>query len=275
MESGHCPGGDWSCTPINFKVGDVVSGGDIIGNVPENNIITHQVMAKPGTMGTITYLAAAGSYTIDDVVLKTTFEGKETAHTMQHFWPVRTPRPVSEKLAGDEPLLVRLLRDSCASLGALPPRSTHAPTPADVKGTWGVWVANEKVWKDARDVKCVAVSATPGVYIHGPTPNQLLQDKLGEYRRVQQRVVTERGVYEMVGMPNVMMWYAPGGTWNIGKRDELGQNRGWYQAVSKAISPEGITNWQVWDGANRKWEKALELFHQMRVTVLDCAAELS
>jgi hypothetical protein len=69
--------------------------------------------------------------------------------------------------------------------------------------------------------------------------------QLGEYRRVQLRVITERGVYEMVGMANVMMWYAPGGTWNIGKRDELGQNRGWYQAVSKAISPEGITNWQV------------------------------
>ena len=95
--------------------------------------------------------------------------------------------------------------------------------------------------------------------IHGPTPSNLLQDKLGEYRRVQLRVITERGVYEMVGMPNVMMWYAPGGTWNIGKRDELGQNRGWYQAVSKAISPEGITNWQVWDGANKKWEKASDL----------------
>uniref|UniRef100_A0A7S3RQA4 TIR domain-containing protein n=1 Tax=Emiliania huxleyi TaxID=2903 RepID=A0A7S3RQA4_EMIHU len=136
---------------------------------------------------------------------------------------------------------------------------SDAPTPAEITGTWGVWVAAEKLWKEGREVQCVAVSATPGVYIHGPTPNQLLQDKLGEYRRVQQRVVTERGVYEMVGMQNVMMWYAPGGTWNIGKRDELGQNRGWYQAVSKAISPEGITNWQVWDGANRKWEKALEL----------------
>jgi hypothetical protein len=68
----------------------------------------------------------------------------------------------------------------------------------------------------------------------GATPNNLLQDKLGEYRRVQLRVITGRGVYEMVGMPNVMMWYSPGGTWNIGKRDELGQNRGWYQAVSKA-----------------------------------------
>jgi V-type H+-transporting ATPase subunit A len=95
----------WAFKPLNFRVGDAISGGDIYGTVPENNIITHQVMAKPGTMGTITYLAAAGSYTIDDVVLKTTFEGKETAHTMQHFWPVRTPRPVSEKLAGDEPLL--------------------------------------------------------------------------------------------------------------------------------------------------------------------------
>jgi hypothetical protein len=141
---------------------------------------------------------------------------------------------------------------------------SDAASPAEIRGTWGIWSAAEKVWKDGRDVKCVAVSATPGVYIFGITPNNLLQDKLGEYRRVQLRVITERGVYEMVGMSNVMMWYAPGGTWNIGKRDELGQNRGWYQAVSKAISPEGITNWQVWDGASRKWEKANEL--QARLT---------
>ena len=29
--------------------------------------------------------------------------------------------------------------------------------------------------------------------------------------------------------------------------------------MSKAISPEGIINWQVWDGANKRWEKAPEL----------------
>ncbi len=80
----------WPFTPLNFRVGDAISGGDIYGTVPENNIITHHVMAKPGSMGTISYLAPKGSYTIDDVVLKTKFEGKETAHTMQHFWPVRT-----------------------------------------------------------------------------------------------------------------------------------------------------------------------------------------
>ena len=80
----------WPFTPLNFRVGDAISGGDIYGTVPENNIITHHVMAKPGSMGTISYLAPKGSYTIDDVVLKTKFEGKETAHTMQHFWPVRS-----------------------------------------------------------------------------------------------------------------------------------------------------------------------------------------
>lgn len=136
---------------------------------------------------------------------------------------------------------------------------SDAERPSEIRNSWSVWSTVEKVWKEAPDVKCIAVSATAGVVIQGPTPNNLLQDKLGEYRRVQLRVITERGVYEMVGMPNVMMWYAPGGTWNIGKRDELGQNRGWYQAVSKAISPEGISNWQVWDGANKKWEKAAEL----------------
>ena len=88
------------------------------------------------------------------------------------------------------------------------------------------WSVTERRWKEAADVKCIAVSATAGVIIHGPTPSNLLQDKLGEYRRVQLRVITERGVYEMVGMPNVMMWYAPGGTWNIGKRTSSGRTAG-------------------------------------------------
>merc|ERR1719482_695344 len=56
-------------------------------------------------MGTLTYLAPKGQYTIEDTVAKTKFEGVETEHTMQHFWPVRVPRPVTEKLAGDAPLL--------------------------------------------------------------------------------------------------------------------------------------------------------------------------
>merc|ERR1719482_2611282 len=56
-------------------------------------------------MGTLTYLAPKGSYNITQPICKTVFEGKETVHTMQHFWPVRSPRPVTEKLAGNAPLL--------------------------------------------------------------------------------------------------------------------------------------------------------------------------
>ena len=95
----------WQFIPSSIKMGTTMAGGDIIGEVPENNIITHKVMLKPGSMGTLTYLAPKGNYTIEDTVAKTTFEGKETEHKMQHYWPVRSPRPVAEKLAGNAPLL--------------------------------------------------------------------------------------------------------------------------------------------------------------------------
>ena len=96
---------NWTFIPGGIKVGTTVVGGDIIGEVPENNIITHKIMLKPGTMGTLTFLASKGNLTIDDIVAKTTFEGVETEHKMQHYWPVRTPRPTAEKLAGNAPLL--------------------------------------------------------------------------------------------------------------------------------------------------------------------------
>lgn len=40
-----------------------------------------------------------------DVVLETEFSGNTTKHTMLQVWPVRTPRPVAEKLSADYPLL--------------------------------------------------------------------------------------------------------------------------------------------------------------------------
>ena len=63
-------------------------GRRIYGEVAENNIITHKIMAPPKTMGTITYLAPAGKYTTDDVVLKVKLDGKEIPYTMSNFWPV-------------------------------------------------------------------------------------------------------------------------------------------------------------------------------------------
>jgi len=88
-----------------LKVGDHVTGGDIYGKVVENNLVVHLLMVPPGEMGTITYLAPTGNYTLKDVVLEIEFQGKGKKFTMLQFWPVRQPRPIADKLAADHPLL--------------------------------------------------------------------------------------------------------------------------------------------------------------------------
>jgi len=96
----------WSFTPINKKVGDLITGGDVYGVVPENSLIKeHRIMLHPKARGKITWIAEAGEYTLNDVILKTEFAGKVTEHTMVQVWPVRQMRPVTEKLAANYPLL--------------------------------------------------------------------------------------------------------------------------------------------------------------------------
>jgi V-type H+-transporting ATPase subunit A len=42
---------------------------------------------------------------LQDIVLETEFDGKKTQHAMMQLWPVRAPRPVTEKKTADYPLL--------------------------------------------------------------------------------------------------------------------------------------------------------------------------
>ncbi|KAL0095468.1 V-type proton ATPase catalytic subunit A [Phycomyces blakesleeanus] len=96
----------WDFEPLNFEVGDHITGGDIYGKVWENSLVTiHNIMLPPKARGTITYIAPKGQYTIQDVVLETEFEGETTEYTMKQLWPVRSPRPVAEKLTANHPLL--------------------------------------------------------------------------------------------------------------------------------------------------------------------------
>ena len=62
-------------------------------------------MLNPRSLGTITYIAAGGSYSVEDTVLETEFDGKKTEHSLMQIWPVRAPRPVADKLTADHPLL--------------------------------------------------------------------------------------------------------------------------------------------------------------------------
>jgi len=94
----------WYFEP-QLRVGDHITGGDIYGKVVENMLLTHWIMLPPGEKGTISFIAPADNYTLKDIVLEVEFLGKVKKFTMMHFWPVRSPRPVTEKLTPDTPLL--------------------------------------------------------------------------------------------------------------------------------------------------------------------------
>lgn len=93
-------------TPGQLKVGDHITGGDIFGSVFENSLMSdHSILLPPKARGTITHIADAGSYGVADPVLELEFDGQKHNYSMYHTWPVRVPRPVTEKLTADKPLL--------------------------------------------------------------------------------------------------------------------------------------------------------------------------
>lgn len=89
-----------------ISIGSMVGPGDIYGIVDENSLIQHRIMIPPKEGGRVTYIAPADYYTLKDTVLTVDIEGRGEKHlTLSHQWPVRQPRPVSEKLSADHPLL--------------------------------------------------------------------------------------------------------------------------------------------------------------------------
>jgi len=95
----------WKFTPTNFKTGDMVTGGDIIGTVNENSLITHRIMVPLKANGRLTWVAPDGEYTVVEKVFTVEHNGVSTDYPMMQVWPVRQPRPVVEKLLADNPLL--------------------------------------------------------------------------------------------------------------------------------------------------------------------------
>lgn len=90
----------WSFTP-GVSVGDEVKGGQAIGTVPEFSF-THKIIVPPNKAGKIKSIAAAGEYTVEDVVA-TLEDGTELK--LYHAWPVRQARPVTQKLDPVTPFL--------------------------------------------------------------------------------------------------------------------------------------------------------------------------
>ena len=90
---------EWEFTPT-VEVGQGVTGGDVVGTVPEGKTIIHKVMVPPALKGTVASVVPAGSYNVD-TVLVTLDDGTEIK--MSQWWPVRQGRPYVRKLDPTHP----------------------------------------------------------------------------------------------------------------------------------------------------------------------------
>ncbi len=93
----------WKFTPV-VKAGDKVSGGDVIGTVPETDIVLHKIMVPNGVEGTVKSVSE-GEFHVDDTVCVIETEKGEKELTMIQKWPVRRGRPYKKKLSPDMPLV--------------------------------------------------------------------------------------------------------------------------------------------------------------------------
>jgi len=85
----------WQFTP-KVKVGDDVSQGDIIGVVPETDLIEHRVMVPVGIKGTIKEMRQ-GDYTVEEPVAWIEHDSEVKELTLMQEWPVRKPRPYKQR----------------------------------------------------------------------------------------------------------------------------------------------------------------------------------
>ncbi len=94
----------WGFKPL-IKEGDLLKGGSIIGEVQETSRIVHRILVPPDKAGKVVYIAKEGEYTVEDVicVIEDPVRGRQELK-MYHKWPVKIPRPISDKYIPSEPM---------------------------------------------------------------------------------------------------------------------------------------------------------------------------
>jgi len=86
----------WQFTP-KVKAGDKVNEGDIIGTVPETELIEHRIMVPQGIRGVVKKIGK-GDYTVEEPIAQIEQDGKVKEIKLMQEWPVRKPRPYKRRL---------------------------------------------------------------------------------------------------------------------------------------------------------------------------------
>ena len=93
----------WQFSP-QVKAGDTVSGGDILGVVPETHLLEHRIMVPVGIKGVVKEIRK-GDYTVEEPVVRLEVDGGIKDLTMMQKWPVRKPRPYKQRLSTSKLLI--------------------------------------------------------------------------------------------------------------------------------------------------------------------------
>ncbi|MEE3474090.1 MAG: V-type ATP synthase subunit A [Ruminococcus sp.] len=95
----------WNVT-MKIKVGDKLEGGQIYATIPETPIIEHRLMLHPDLSGVVTEVKPDGEYKIFDTVAVIEDDlGEKHELKLCQQWPIRTSRPVKDRLTPSIPLI--------------------------------------------------------------------------------------------------------------------------------------------------------------------------
>ena len=95
----------WQVT-LSVKVGDEVGPGVEYARCPETAIITHRCLIPAGLSGQVTWAAQPGEYTVEEPLVEVQ-DRHGAVHRLKlaQRWPIRTPRPMAQRLSIDRPLI--------------------------------------------------------------------------------------------------------------------------------------------------------------------------
>ncbi|MBE19275.1 MAG: V-type ATP synthase subunit A [Thaumarchaeota archaeon] len=95
----------WNFLP-SVKKGDIVKAGSILGTVKETDLIDHKILVPPThSGGKISEIVKEGKYDKDYVIAVVDNKNDKYELFMHHNWPVRQPRPFSQRYDPELPLI--------------------------------------------------------------------------------------------------------------------------------------------------------------------------
>ena len=87
-------------------IGSVIHGGQVVAEVFRDERPRQRICSPPDCAGVVVEMAAAGRYGDDAIICRVRgIDGEERGFAMRQAWPVRTPRPVRQRLQTTGPLL--------------------------------------------------------------------------------------------------------------------------------------------------------------------------